>query len=106
MHEEDVLTFDKGIWTDKQTGNVLPSGTLVQGKNGTFRLDIDETKGFGSVVCLSGTGSQGMGKYIEFSEEAQSMQRPHSFPLRYSRCTRYPPHLCGAKINLCSESNS
>ncbi|MCL2743178.1 MAG: PDZ domain-containing protein [Planctomycetaceae bacterium] len=75
ISQEDVLIFDKGIWTNKNTGKELPSGTVVQGTDGTFRLDIKE--GVGSVVKLTGTGSSGMGKYIEFSKGGNSVSASH-----------------------------
>ena len=76
MSKDDVFVFDKGIWTNTKTGKEIPPGTVVQGKRdgtvSTFRLDVD-AEGFGSVVRLTGDGSSGRGRYIEFSEEGNSV---------------------------------
>ena len=64
MDESDQFIFDNGIWMDSKKGKGIPSGTVVQGTRGTFRLEVKD--GIGTVVRLTGDGSSGNGRYIEF----------------------------------------
>ncbi len=66
MSDDDALIFSKGQWTNEKTGEVLPGGSIVQGTEGTFR--IEQEGEIGKVVKLSGYGTVGDGLYVKFSK--------------------------------------
>ncbi|MCL2346860.1 MAG: carboxypeptidase-like regulatory domain-containing protein, partial [Planctomycetaceae bacterium] len=66
MSDTDALLFGNGKWTNEKTGNVIPDGSIVQGTQGTFRLE--QENGEGKVVRLSGAGASGHAEYVRFSD--------------------------------------
>ncbi|MCL2623210.1 MAG: tetratricopeptide repeat protein [Planctomycetaceae bacterium] len=78
--ESDTLVFTDGQWTNEKTGEVIPDGCVVQGTQGTFRLEQED--GTGKVVKLSGDGATGQAKYVKLTNGGNAIT-VSSYPFEY-----------------------
>jgi len=63
--EDDVFVFSDGQWKNEKTGDMIPTGTLVAGTGGLFRMEQENDEG--KITSLVGGGATGHGKFIRWS---------------------------------------